>query len=498
MTKNISSAGILAGCASSLTLLASLLASQQVAAHGYITEPPERAYSCRLGVNTNCGGAQYEPHSVGEGPKGFPSAGPVDGKIPSAENGSFSEMDIQTATRWHLNEIKNRNVEFAWNYTAAHRTTRWEYFITKTGWNPNEPLKRASFDTTPFCVVEANGGSPIAGPSGGAGPGKEKHKCTIPADRSGHHVILGIWTVDDTKSAFHKVIDVNITADGNTGPGPGPGPVDSWNDVGNIAPNRTLGIGDKVNARAFVGGAESAEYSVGITIDSTDEGLPQNWSYKLAEKVNATQKLIRAGVRDAEGNIAPVKGTNGLYAKVESGVTSYQLQTVIVSDIDAYMHVHNMASEFVLDKGKAKVDLTVMTNRELTVEATVVDANNKQVGYAKQLVNATTAPISVQVTSSPGAHQVLLVGSSKDGRINLQDAKRFEMTGTAGGGNHAFEFPAGIGSYKAGTKVLQPKNGKVYECKPFPFEGWCKSYSPSANQYEPGIGSNWQDAWIAR
>jgi chitin-binding protein len=492
MRKSISSSGMLAGCASSLGLLATLLASQQVAAHGYITEPPERAYDCRLGLNTNCGGAQYEPHSVGEGPKGFPAAGPADGKIPSAGNSSFSEMDIQTATRWHLNEIKNRTIEFAWFYNAAHKTTRWEYFITKTGWNPNEPLKRASFDTTPFCAVQANGGVPIDGAAGGSGPGKEKHKCTIPADRTGHHVVLGVWTVDDTASAFHKVIDVNITADG------APGPVDGWNDVGNITPTRTLHIGDKVNARAFVGGAESPEYSVGITVESTEEGLPQNWSYKLAQKVNATQKLIRAGVRDAENNIEPVKGPNGLYAKIESGVTSYQLHTEMVGDPDAYLHFHNIATEYALDKGNANVDFTVMTNRELTVEATVVDAANKQVGYSKQLVNATTAPVSVQVTSSPGAHQVLLVGSSKDGRINLQDTKHVEMTGEAGGGDHDFEFPNEIASYKAGTKVLQPKNGKVYECKPFPYEGWCKIYSPTANQYEPGFGSNEKDAWIAR
>jgi chitin-binding protein len=53
-------------------------------------------------------------------------------------------------------------------------------------------------------------------------------------------------------------------------------------------------------------------------------------------------------------------------------------------------------------------------------------------------------------------------------------------------------------SYKQGTRVLQPKTGEVFECKPFPFEGWCKSYSGGANQYEPGVGSNWQDAWIKR
>lgn len=487
--------GLLLRCAFSVALLSTLLTSQQAAAHGYITDPPERAYSCipSLGLNTNCGAAQYEPHSVGEGTKGFPGLGPADGKIPSAGNPSFSEMDIQTASRWHLNEIKDRTIKFAWYYTAGHKTTRWEYFITRTGWNPNEPLKRSAFDAAPFCTVQGNGLPPINGAVGGSGPGKEKHTCVVPADRSGHHVILGLWTVDDTAMAFHKAVDVNIIADG----GPG-GPADGWNSVGNITPNQPLQVGDQVKARAFIGGTESPEYSVGIRIETAEDGVAQNWSFKLAEKVNATQTLIRAGVRDSEGNIAPVKGTNTLYAKAESGVTSYQMQTVLVGDPDAYLHFHNIATEYELDKGKANVDFTVMSNRELNVVATVLDANNKQVGEANQRVNATTASFSVPVISSPGTHQVLLVGRSDDGRVNLQDVKRIEMTGEAGSGDYEFEFPNELASYRAGTKVLQPKDGKVYECKPFPYEGWCKIYNPNANQYEPGIGSNWKDAWIAR
>ena len=47
-----------------------------------------------------------------------------------------------------------------------------------------------------------------------------------------------------------------------------------------------------------------------------------------------------------------------------------------------------------------------------------------------------------------------------------------------------------------GGNILDPKNGKVYQCKPFPYRGWCSQWSASATQYEPGVGTNWQDAWI--
>lgn len=49
--------------------------------------------------------------------------------------------------------------------------------------------------------------------------------------------------------------------------------------------------------------------------------------------------------------------------------------------------------------------------------------------------------------------------------------------------------------YKAGTRVLQQKDGKVYACKPYPYSGWCTVWSATSSQYEPGVGAYWKDAW---
>ncbi|HCQ8416853.1 TPA: N-acetylglucosamine-binding protein GbpA, partial [Klebsiella michiganensis] len=43
--------------------------------------------------------------------------------------------------------------------------------------------------------------------------------------------------------------------------------------------------------------------------------------------------------------------------------------------------------------------------------------------------------------------------------------------------------------------VMQPKNGKVYQCRPFPYSGYCVQWSQYATQFEPGIGSDWAKAW---
>ncbi|MFW0758182.1 N-acetylglucosamine-binding protein GbpA [Pseudomonas sp. H11T01] len=485
MKKTFSKGGALTGCASSLTLLAAMLTSQNVAAHGYLNEPPSRAFLCQKGLNKDCGGAQYEPQSVGETFKGFPAGvggaplqGPVDGKIASGGIGLFSAVDAQSATRWHLTEIKDRNINFDWKYTAVHPATKHEYFITKNGWNPNEPLKRASFDSTPFCFVDGGNILPVSG---------DKHACAIPEDKSGHHVILGVWAVGDTDAAFYNVVDVNILAEAAL-----PG---GWNSVGSIAPAATLLAGDKVKARAFTATGESAQYSVAISIDNAEEGKPENWSFKLAEQVNKTQKLVRAGMRDEQDNIEPVKGTNKLYAQKESGVIRYEVTLDMPGDPDARMVISAMPDEgFKLENGSGKVSFPVLTNRKLNVEATVYNDKNKPVGITTQVVDSNSTWINVDVRTLPGTHQVKLIGTTEDGRTTLQDLKTTEMTGE-GGGEFDFQFPEGIEQYTAGTKVLQPKDGLVYECKPFPESGYCKQYSPTANGFEPGVGGHWHMAW---
>ena len=64
--------------------------------------------------------------------------------------------------------------------------------------------------------------------------------------------------------------------------------------------------------------------------------------------------------------------------------------------------------------------------------------------------------------------------------------------------NAGFTFPEQLSSYKAGTLVMQPKTGKVYECKPWPYNGYCVQWSESSNQFEPGVGTAWSMAWIEK
>lgn len=202
-----------------------LLMSTTIFAHGYIEQPASRAYkgSNALGLNTNVGSAQYEPQSI-EALKGYPAAGPADGHIASGGLAGFAPLDDQTSTRWHKTDIKTGALKVQWKLTAQHATASWKYYMTKQGWNPNEPLKRSALQE--IAVINDNGAKPAATVS---------HTINIPSDRSGYHVILGVWDISDTANAFYQVIDVNVTGQGNGGTSPTPTPnpgqpsANAWN-----------------------------------------------------------------------------------------------------------------------------------------------------------------------------------------------------------------------------------------------------------------------------
>lgn len=176
--------------------LAVVLFQTTASAHGYISKPASRVYLANKGINVGVGSAQYEPQSV-EAPKGFPASGPADGSI--AGGGKYSLLDAQTANRWAKVDIQSGPLTVEWTLTAPHRTSSWQYFITKKGWDPNKPLTRASLE--PLTTIEADGSVPNA---------LTKQEINIPDDRSGYYVILGVWNIADTGNAFYQVIDANI------------------------------------------------------------------------------------------------------------------------------------------------------------------------------------------------------------------------------------------------------------------------------------------------
>ncbi|MGW6556955.1 lytic polysaccharide monooxygenase auxiliary activity family 9 protein [Streptomyces hydrogenans] len=180
---------------------ASLFATSTASSHGYTDSPISRQKLCANGTVTNCGSIQWEPQSV-EGLKGFPAAGPADGTICAGGNSRFAQLDDPRGGAWPTTKVTaGQSYSFRWQFTARHATTDFRYYITKNGWNPNSKLTRSQLDPQPFLTVPYNNQQP---------PSTLSHSGTIPAGKTGRHLILAVWTVADTANAFYACSDVQF------------------------------------------------------------------------------------------------------------------------------------------------------------------------------------------------------------------------------------------------------------------------------------------------
>lgn len=264
--------------------------SGKALAHGYIDSPSSRADLCAKGVNKKCGFIIYEPQSL-EAHKGFPAAGPADGKIASAD-GAFPELDQQSATRWSKVSITPGTTTFHWTIEANHATTSWKYYITKQNWNPDEPLTRASFDLTPFCSVDYKGKQP---------PHSYSDTCEVPS-RTGYQVILAVWEIADTANAFYNVIDVDFGGGSPVDPTPPTAPANLAvsNVTSTSAVLRWDASTDNVGVTGYkiYRGSMLAATTNGSTLTYTLTGLTPSTSYSYSVRA-----VDGAGNQSANSNV---------------------------------------------------------------------------------------------------------------------------------------------------------------------------------------------------
>lgn len=181
-----------------------VLSTGGASSHGYTDLPVSRQKLCANGTVADCGDIQWEPQSV-EGPKGFPAAGPADGRICSGNNTRFAQLDsprTPSGGAWPTTKVTGgQSYTFRWQFTARHATTDFTYYVTRQGWNQDHALTRADLNTTPFLTVPYGGKQP---------PATLSHSGTLPTGLSGHHVILAVWTIADTGNAFYACSDVTF------------------------------------------------------------------------------------------------------------------------------------------------------------------------------------------------------------------------------------------------------------------------------------------------
>ena len=472
------------------------LAAQQVSAHGYIESPKSRAFMCSQPgglMNQDCGAAEKEPFSIEWTPEvasqfssckeAFNQCGPGDGAIASGgRTDIYSELDMQADFRWEKNTIKPGMNTFEWRYDAVHPTAYWEFYITKKDWNPNEPLSRDSFELEPLLHEQGNG---VKVPY----KGNSKHQVNIPADRSGYHVVLATWRTADTDATFYQVVDVNIDADEVSS---------KWTAVNRADDRWLLQVGDQVTARPYGAQGYVKDKEISITIASNEQGKPDTWPSVLAEKANAADLGFKMGVLNSDDEVVPSSGRTNVYVEKDSEIRTVYLEKKMFDVPARELSVTGVQPSYTLKDGKMELDIDVLLDTERTDYQ--IRYSTWKVGKPWSVGQGGEAEMGqknphftwTQTKITPGEWYVRVVATPVTGQL-LQKNVPFTVHADAD-----FVFPEGLEQYKAGTTVLQPKDGHTYECKQGQAAGYCVQWKEHANAYEPGIGAHWQEAWIRK
>lgn len=191
--------------------------------HGRVTTPKSRATLLteegKLGDHDGIDSGKgfpgttpgwQDPHGVGDAWAGTP---PEDGKICSAGHGGARALLDDPNYAWHREPVTSgSNLTVNWDFSMPHKTRRFTYWLTKDGWDDSQPLAREHLDLDNPVHEVINTYVPYYGPDAEKElmvKNPTEHKFTLP-QRSGHHVLLGVWNVADTPAAFYLAADLQF------------------------------------------------------------------------------------------------------------------------------------------------------------------------------------------------------------------------------------------------------------------------------------------------
>ncbi|MFD0587372.1 lytic polysaccharide monooxygenase [Paenibacillus sp. GCM10027627] len=395
---------LIAGGGLLLVMVAMLAFAKSISAHGYVDSPASRAIQCKNNLNTNCGSIIYEPQSL-EGLKGFPNAGPADGKIASAGLAGFANLDQQSASRWNKVNISSGQNTFTWKFTAPHATTSYRYFITKPNWDPNQPLTRAQLDLNPFCTVAGNGQAP---------PTTLSHSCNVPS-RTGYHIILAVWDISNTPNAWYNAIDVFFGTPDVTPPS---APTNlTAGAVGSSTATLSWGASTDVNGisgyEIYSGSSTTPLATVPgnqLTVNLTN--LLGGTTYQLTVKAfdpsgnrSAASNSIQIITSQPPVDNTPPSDPTGLHVMGSPGSTSLTLMwnaSTDVSGIAGYrIYVGNSVVATVTGTATEKLVTGLAPNTQYTFTVRAIDPSTNESGNSNA-VTVTTAQGSTATPWAPG------------------------------------------------------------------------------------------------
>ncbi|MGY0005906.1 lytic polysaccharide monooxygenase auxiliary activity family 9 protein [Micromonospora sp. I033] len=203
--------------------------SDPAAAHGAAMTPGARTYlcwkdgltatgevrpnnpACAAAVAQSGANSLYNWFSVLRSDAGGRTVGFIpDGKLCSGGNANFSGYD-QARNDWPITHLTaGRSIEFRYSNWAHHPGTFY-FYVTKDSWSPTRPLAWSDLEEQPFLQVT----NPPQRGAVGTNDGHYYFTGSLPANKSGRHIIYSRWVRSDSQENFFGCSDV--TFDGGNG-----------------------------------------------------------------------------------------------------------------------------------------------------------------------------------------------------------------------------------------------------------------------------------------
>jgi predicted carbohydrate-binding protein with CBM5 and CBM33 domain len=196
-------------------------AAVNVNAHGSMSSPASRTYTCfqegaespdsaacRAAVAAGGTQAVYDWHEVNIGDAAGRHRQLIpDGRLCSAGRDKYRGFDLARAD-WPATRLQSgADHTFSYRATAPHRGS-YELYVTRDGYNPNQPLRWSDLEAQPFLRVTdpplSNGAYQMSG--------------RLPAGKSGRHIVYAIWQRSDSPEAFYSCSDVDFSGGGTPSP----------------------------------------------------------------------------------------------------------------------------------------------------------------------------------------------------------------------------------------------------------------------------------------
>jgi len=225
-----------------------------------------------------------------------------DGQLCSGGNTTFSGYNLARSD-WPVTHL-TAGATIEWRYSNwAHHPGTFRMYITKDGFNPNQPLTWDDLEETPFLSVT----NPPQRGAVGTNDGHYYWTGQLPANKSGRHIIYSVWERSDSTETFYGCSDV-VFDGGNgevTGIGPGSGPTGGPTDGPTTGPSQPGGNG-QCEATATVTQTWNGGFQGTLTLRNTGTAPISPWTARFTVDSGVTITSGWNGTFSQSGSLVTV------------------------------------------------------------------------------------------------------------------------------------------------------------------------------------------------